>query len=218
MIRNTNVKGSRRPAAAKRAYASDLREQQTGATRTRILDALVLAMRDGVAGVSIPAVAREAGVSIPTVYRHFGSKNGLLAALAPYVGSKAGLIPAQFPETVDEVEAMTRGMFRNLASMDLPMRAAMASSFGQEIRQAGMPARIAAIRGMVDQIAPAASQADRGRLAQVTLILLASPTFRAYQDYLGLGPDRAAELVGWTIRMLVEGMRPRDGDGGSEGR
>jgi AcrR family transcriptional regulator len=201
VIHNTNVK------ARRRTYSSNLRDQQAEATRARVLEALVRAMADGVAVVSIPAVAREAGVSIPTIYRHFGSKKGLIEALGPYVASKAGLIPPDLPETMADFDAMVRDMFRNLATMDQTLRAAMASNLGQEARRAGLPARRAMIRKVVERLAPEVPEADRERLASLVLILGSTPTFHAYQDYLGLGPDASAKLVSWAVGTLVEGAR-----------
>jgi AcrR family transcriptional regulator len=198
MIRNTNVKTRRR-------YSSDLRDEQVEATKTRILDALVQTMGDGVAGLSVPAVAREAGVSVPTVYRHFGSKQGLMAALGPYVSGKAGLIPRELPASVDELEPMARELFRNLASLDLTLRAAMASDLGWEARRAGMPARLQVIGELVDRLAPDLAEPHRARLVKLSLILMATPTFHAYHDYLDLGPDDAASLVSWAISTLIRG-------------
>lgn len=203
MIHNTNVKPRRRP------YSRDLRDQQAEATRARVLEALVRAMGDGVAGVSIPAVAREAGVSIPTIYRHFGSKKGLIEALGPYVASKAGLMPADLPETMTEFDAMAREMFRNLATMDQTLRAAMASNLGQEARRAGLPARRAIVREVMERLAPDVPGPDRERLASLALILMTTPAFHAYQDYLELGPDASAKLVSWAVSTLIEGARSK---------
>jgi AcrR family transcriptional regulator len=202
MIRNTNVKGARKP------YSSDLRDEQADATRARILDALVRQMGKGLGGLSIPAVAREAGVSIPTVYRHFGSKQGLIDALAGHVSIRAGLMPKVLPRDLPSFEAMAQGLFRNLAAMDQTLRAAMASDLGWEARRAGMPARLGMIRQVIDAIAPDTSEDDRERLTQIALILMATPTFQAYGDYLGLEPDAAASLVGWAVARLVAGTRP----------
>jgi len=203
VIRNTTVKPRRR------SYSNDLRDQQAEATRARVLEALVRAMGEGVAGVSIPAVAREAGVSIPTIYRHFGSKKGLIAALGPYVASKAGLMPADLPETMAEFQVMAREMFRNLATMDQTLRAAMASNLGQEARRAGLPARRAIVREVMERLAPEVPEPDRERLASLALILMTTPAFHAYQDYLGLGPDASAKLVSWAVGTLVEGVRSK---------
>ena len=207
MIRNTDVKPSRR------VYTSDLREQQAEATRTRILEALVRTMASGLAALSIPAVAREAGVSIPTIYRHFGSKQGLIAALNPYVVAKGGLMPDQLPETLADFESLARRMFRTLAGMDLTLRAAMASELGQQVRQATMPMRLGMIREVISRLAPDVPEGERDRLANLALILMSSPTFHAYKDYLGLGPDASAELVSWAIGTLVDGARHRAAQG-----
>jgi len=200
MIRNTDVKPGRR------RYSSALRAEQAEATRTRILEALVRTMAAGVAGLSIPAVAREADVSIPTIYRHFGSKQGLIEALNPYVVEKGGLSPAM-PQTFEELGTSVRGLFRNLEGMDLTLRAAMASGLGNEARRAMMPERLEMVRDYIRRLAPDLPDAKLGRLADVTLILMSSAGFRAYKDYLGLGPDSSATLVTWAIRTLVEGAR-----------
>lgn len=201
MIRNTNVKSPRR------AYSSELRDGQAEATRTRILEALVRTMANGVADLSIPAVAREAGVSVPTVYRHFGSKSGLLGALGMHVGARAGLVPERFPETIDEFEPMVRELFRNLSRMDDTLRAVSASELGREARRAAMPERLGLVRDVVDRLAPDVPDADRERLARLVLILMSTPAFQSYKDYLGLGPDASAKLVGWAFGTLVDGAR-----------
>jgi AcrR family transcriptional regulator len=207
MIRNTNVKPRRR------TYESELRDEQAEATRTRILEGLVRTMSEGVAGISVPAVAREAGVSIPTVYRHFGSKKGLIEALGPFVAGRAGLVPARMPATLAEFEPMARDLFRNLASMDRTLRAAVATELGSEARRAAMPDRLAMIRRVIDRLAPVASEADRERLTRLALILLSSAAFHAYVDYLELGPDEAAELVTWAIATLLAGVGAGAGAG-----
>lgn len=203
MIRNTGVKRPRR------AYASGLRDQQAEATRTQILEALVRTMANGVAALSVPAVAREAGVSIPTIYRHFGSKQGLVDALNPYVVAKGGLMPDRLPETLAEFEPMVRKMFRNLAGMDLTLRAAMASELGRHVRRATMSKRLGVIREVIRRFAPELPEDERDRLANLILILGATPTFHAYRDYLGLGPDASAHLVSWALGTLLEGARHR---------
>ena len=54
-------------------------------------------MASGLASLSIPAVAREAGVSVPTVYRHFGTKDDLLAAVYPHVARGSGSTACRIP-------------------------------------------------------------------------------------------------------------------------
>src|SRR5512139_2199198 len=52
-----------------------------GAARERLLEAAARCIeRDGIAGLSMAAVAEEAGVSRPTVYRYFADRRALLEA------------------------------------------------------------------------------------------------------------------------------------------
>ena len=208
MIRNTDVKPARRP------YSSALRDDQAEATKTRILEALVRTMANGVGGLSVPAVAREAGVSTPTVYRHFGSKQGLVDALSGYVATRAGLLPTRLPDSQAELERTVRQLFRNLSSMDATLRAAMASELGQQARAAMMPRRLEGHREIVAKLAPDLAVRDLDRLARLSLILMSTSAFRAYKDYLGLGPDGSADLVSWAIRALIDGARTQSKSNG----
>jgi AcrR family transcriptional regulator len=209
VIHNTNVKGGSRSGGRgrKRTYESPLREEQAEATRERILEALVRAMADGLATLSVPAVAREAGVSTPTIYRHFGSKAGLLDALGPYVTAKAGLVPETMPETLEDFDDSTRTIFRNLDAMDATLRAALASQLGREVRQAGMPWRRAIHRDAIRRSAPELPDEEIERLTDLSIVLTSSGTFRVYRDYLGLDADEAADRATWALRMLVQGAR-----------
>jgi AcrR family transcriptional regulator len=203
MNRITNVK---RRTKRSRSYASPLRDEQTEVTRQRILDALVRTMGNGVAGLSVPAVAAEAGVSVPTVYRHFRTKAELVAALAPYLSRKTGLM--EFPDVGgDDLGAVARELYRRNEAMDTEVRAAMASELGQEVRRRTMPERVALIRKTVAERVPGIKGAELDRLTRVLLILMSSATMRAYKDYLGMGAMEAADDVAWTVGILQRSLR-----------
>jgi AcrR family transcriptional regulator len=71
------------PRVAQRAYSSPQRDEQTNATRRRILDAAQdLFAADGYAAVSLTRVAEHAGVSQATVYLYFQGKSAIVGALA----------------------------------------------------------------------------------------------------------------------------------------
>src|SRR3954468_22563386 len=135
-----------------RPYKSPLREEQLEQTRDRILDAAVRVMARGLATVSIPAVAREAGVSVPTVYRHFSTKDELLAAVYPYLQRRAGLGAMTFPTSVDGLRGAVAAIFANLDAFDDLARAAMASPAAAEARRASMPVRLDVARRVSESI------------------------------------------------------------------
>lgn len=199
MNRITKVK---RP---KRSYESALRQDQTEATRTRILDALVRTMAKGVAGLSIPAVAREAGVSVPTVYRYFRTKADLVAALTPYLLGKTRLM--EVPTDAGDLGTVVREMYRRNQEMDVETRAALASELGQEVRRRTMPQRVAMIRAELARRTPGLAGGNLDRFTRLTLILGSSAAMRAFKDYLGLGAMAAAEDVVWAIETLQRALR-----------
>ncbi|HET6650824.1 MAG TPA: helix-turn-helix domain-containing protein, partial [Candidatus Limnocylindria bacterium] len=138
-----------------------MRSAQADATRARILDAALRVMATGLAGLSVPAVAREAGVSVPTVYRHFPTKRELLSAVYPHAARRAGLDTIADPRSVDGVRALIRALVDRLDAIDDASRAAMASPGAAEVRHATMPARYERIRQVADAIEPKLQQADR---------------------------------------------------------
>ena len=71
-----------RSTRARRPATSDEPAPETRDTRTRLLDAaLALFARNGFDGYTVHAVVAESGISLGSLYHHFGSMDGLSAAL-----------------------------------------------------------------------------------------------------------------------------------------
>ena len=67
---------------ATRVYRSARRDSAAGRTRRAILEAVQTLLRDRPDGPTVGAIAKQAGVSRLSVYHHFGSRAGVLDALA----------------------------------------------------------------------------------------------------------------------------------------
>jgi len=187
----------------KKEYRSSLRQEQMRRTREQILDALVRTIGQGVAGLSIPAVAREAGVSIPTVYRHFHNKQELVAALGGYLMQKMGLASMQPPRSLDDLLAFSRYGFVKAEDMDEAIKIVAVSEVGSQMRKDAMPLRIKMLENaLADELAPLNEQ-DRVRLRNMILVLTSSAMIRAFKEYLDLSGEAAADTVEWAIRLLV---------------
>jgi AcrR family transcriptional regulator len=193
--------------AAAREYRSELRVQQANDTRARILDATVRVTARGIATVSIPAVAREAGVSVPTVYRHFGTKEELLAAVYPHVLRQASAHEPPFPRSLDELKDGVRAYADLIDSFDDLTRAAMASPASAETRALSMPRRLGMLSDLVDSIEPHVAAADRERLIRLVAVLLNSSALRMWRDHLGASVDQAADDIDWIVRAVVAASR-----------
>ncbi len=195
---------------AARPYRSELRAHQADETRARILDAAVRLLASGFAGVSVPAVAREAGVSVPTVYRHFGTKRDLISAIYPHLVRRAGLDRVVPPQTVDDLRDGVRAYIDQVESFDDLARAAMASPASDNLRRLSMPDRLAAFRRLADSIEPSPSEADRERITRLLVILTASSALRMWRDHLGASADQVADDIDWVVRAAIAAATPVD--------
>ena len=194
-----------------RPYRSELREQQAEETRARILDATVKVMARGIVSLSIPDVAREAGVSVPTVYRHFRTKDALLAAVYPHVARRSGLDQVVPPSTIDELRDGVHSYFSHLDAFDDLARAAMASPAAEDVRRISMGRRIALFRRVPEAVVPALPEADRDRIARLLVVLTASSAQRMWRDQFGATVDEAADDIDWAIRAAIAAATPRKG-------
>ncbi len=192
-----------------REYRSALRAEQAAETRKRILDATVRVSATGIASLSIPAVAREAGVSVPTVYRHFATKQDMLAAVYPHVVREAGLDELVIPRSMDELLDGLRTYFERTDSLGDLARLAMASPASEEVRRLNIPDRLAIFRRIADSIVPPPSRTDRDRIARLLVILTASSALRLWRDQLGSSVEEVADDVDWVIRAVIASASPR---------
>jgi len=195
--------------ATGRAYRSELRAQHADETRARILDATGRVMADGIANVSIPAVAREAGVSVPTVYRHFATKAELLAAMYPHLLRRTGLDELVPPRSIEELKDGLRTLFEHTDSFDDLARAAMASPASGEVRRLSMTRRLGWAREFAETNAPTLAEADRDRIARLIVVLTASSSVRMWREQLGSSVDEAADDVDWVVRAVIGAARTR---------
>lgn len=190
-----------------REYRSQLRAEQASATRDRILEATVRVMARGIASLSIPQVAREAGVSVPTVYRHFGSKEDLLAAVYPHVAGRIGLQAVPDPITLDDLRTAVRAYFDGIASYSALELAAVASPAGDEVRHATMPGRLRRLSRFADAVRPPLAEADRERITRLLAVLTASASMRMWRDHLGASVEQVADDIAWVMQASIAASR-----------
>ena len=191
-----------------RTYSSPLRDENAERTKRKILEATLRVLAEGPAELSMPAVAAEAGVSVPTVYRHYGSKRGLQNALYEH---HTRLIGVDFePGEITGVESFIERMpeiFRKNASMDEATRLALSTPYVYKLRRQKMPQR----QAMMVRALRASGVPPREieRLTNLFTIFTSTALQRAFEDYLEIGPDDAAELVGWAMRTLLDSVKEK---------
>jgi AcrR family transcriptional regulator len=108
------------PVVATRKYEQRKRAESAAETRRRILDALTEQLREApTAPLSLDHVARAAGVARSTLYVIFGSRQGLLEAVAADLADRTGL--KELAEAVahpDAREHLRQGMRAGFAMFE----------------------------------------------------------------------------------------------------
>jgi AcrR family transcriptional regulator len=189
--------------SASRTYDNTMRTEQAAATRDRIIDAAVRVLSRGADKLSVPAVAEEATVSVPTVYRHFGTKTALVDAVYDCYADRVDVRWADddMPADLDDYLARIPNIFARHESVDPELRIAMSGPEGAKARREHMPERLRRVDDLLADLE--LSSADRSRLRELLIVLTSSAVQRAFREYLGLGPDVAADRIAWAIRRLT---------------
>lgn len=181
-----------------------LRQEQRALTERKILEAVLeLVTEVDSDELSVPAVSRRSGVSVATIYRHFPTKDALLAA--------AAWVPASHAEALRPDRYYSGGFRDYLVALwtgfadNLPLvRRQVASSTGREMRAM----RLAAGREQLGREVAAlgvdpASEAGE-RLVSLCLLLGGSLALLELHDRQGLSVGAAADQVTWAAQVLLD--------------
>jgi len=198
-----------------RAYESKLRHEQSEATRIRILEAVARVLARGVTELTVPAVAEEAGVSVATVYRHFKTKEELVAGLRRHLfdmvgGEPAELVAGPYTSMAVALDDLPR-VFALLGHAEPVLRSALASDIIDEYRREHRQERLDPIATLLRRERPDLPAADQRKLRDLIAVLVSNPGLRAFEVLTGASPEEAGETVAWAIRRLLgPGQRPTD--------
>ncbi|MEY2431424.1 MAG: hypothetical protein QOC92_1149 [Acidimicrobiaceae bacterium] len=186
----------------RRDYDNSLRAEQAAATRKRIVDASIVVLAKGPDELSVPAVAAEAGVSVPTVYRHFASKKALVDAVYERYSDEIDVRwPDDPPRNLDDFLTRVPGVFIRQEQLPSTLRAVMSGPTGAKARRDNMPDRLASADALIGALR--LDPDDRERLRDLMVVLTSSAIQGAFRDYLGVGPEVAADRVVWAIKRLT---------------
>ena len=183
-----------------------LRADHAEQTRGRILDAAIAQMSDApVESLTVAGVAKRAGIAERTIYRHFQTRDALLAAVWPRMQSLVG--SRGFPQTAADLVATPRRLFPAFDSQEGPVRASVYSEAGREVRLRANDERKEAMLACVRDALPELDAEAAHRRAAAVQLLNSAFAWSAMRDFWDLDGKAAGEAAAEAIAILL-GLSP----------
>lgn len=190
----------------RRTYTSPRRAAQAADTREKILAGVAEWMRNDAHGeFTFDAIAAAAGVERRTVFRHFPTREALLAAFWEWINHR--ITPRTLPGSLAELLAAPRETFARFDEQDGVVRASLHTPAGRAMRLAAVPARREAFRTALRDATRGASAADRRRLEAVAHALYSAAAWESMRDYAGVTGAQAGDAAAWALEILTDAVR-----------
>ena len=190
--------------------ATTLREQHAELTRELILRALAELLQNERAGeFSMADVARKAGVSLRTVYRHFPTREELLAAATDWIDARIfGDVP--FDETVDDLPKLFRYACEQWEQYPRLAHAMARSQAGQSARSDRRVERLARIHRALSDVTNELPDEEKRKAVAVLGYLENVLAWVTMREATGLESGEVEEAIEWAMRTLIEDLRRRN--------
>ncbi|WP_149587074.1 TetR/AcrR family transcriptional regulator [Tabrizicola flagellatus] len=183
-----------------RPYRSALREEQAKATRERILAATIELMQ-AEEDASMDAIARAAGVERRTVFRHFETREALLAEAFQWLNDRLGVTIA--PGDPAALAQAIREGFARMDSLEGAVRAGLHSRAGRDMRLSQLPRRRAAFSASLAPVTANLSPAEKARIEALAHLLYSAAAWEVLKDYGGLTGAEAGQTAAWALERLL---------------
>lgn len=192
------------------AYNSPLRTRQKAQTSELIMEAVGATLAEGgLSAVTILAVARAAQVTDRTVYRHYSTRDEMIAAFLRWHLERSGGDEINAPKSLETYMSTVRRVYGAWQADEAVVRALYLSPEGREFRKATTRDRIAIVRDLVDAELPELPEIAREGLADAMGALAVSETFVLMRDVRGLDADRAGAALTAAVDLMLSGARQK---------
>jgi AcrR family transcriptional regulator len=185
-----------------RAATTSIRDVYREETHTRILDAAIMELSVGeLEGLTMAGVATRAGVTERTVFRHFLSRDALIAAVWPHMQMRVRSLG--FPRTAEALIDTPLRLFPEFDKEERLVRASAFSAAGREVRLASNGERQEAMKACVRDAFPEISEPQLTRLAAVVQLIDSAYGWAVMKEYWGLTGLKAGLAASEALGVLL---------------
>lgn len=184
-----------------------LADRHNDLTRQAILDAALQELEHvTVSELTVRGVAKRAHISERTVFRYFASRDEFLDAVANE--TRAKLTVAQ-PRSLEELLAYPRPLFSHFERLEKLAQSALHSDLFHRIRESVGRQRWAAVRKIVDELAPKRSERERRIAAANIRYYLSASAWHYYRFYFRFSLEDTIAAAETAIRQTLAGLTAR---------
>lgn len=187
---------------------TSLRQRHSELTRDLILRTVAEMLdENGTADLVVPEVARRAGVSLRTVYRHFPSREELIAAAGEWIG--VNVLAAGMADKLDQIPGEYA---ENAARWDDHPKLVEAMAFSRganSLRSVRRQQRLETIREALQEVTEGLSEAEAKRAFAVLAYLDNMLAWVTMREEAGLDGKEVGAAVAWAMQVLIEDLHGR---------
>ncbi|HEV7761893.1 MAG TPA: TetR/AcrR family transcriptional regulator [Acidimicrobiales bacterium] len=184
-----------------------LRDARTEVVRERVLAGVAELLTAG-DDLTFAKVAKAAGVPERTVYRHFATREALLAAVFEWANRRIGF-EGDLPTDGAGVVELVRRVFPGFDEIGPVVRELLIAPEGLLARLANTGERQRAAEAVVANEVPGLDPASARRVAAALQLLTTAATWNSLRDYWDMDGPEAAETAALAIELLLDGARAR---------
>lgn len=198
------------PAATGESAPRSLRDQHHALTRELILRSVAKQLEEGqLSEITVPDVAQAAGVSVRTVYRHFATREELIAAAAEWISEHYFGEPG-FPETVDELATNFAAHLQAFDEHPNLVRAMAVSRAGDAVRSVRRARRLQSQSVALQEVTGNLSPEEQRNAEAVFGYLVNMLAWVTMHDESGLSGRQMGKAMAWAMGVLIDDLRRRN--------
>jgi AcrR family transcriptional regulator len=182
-----------------------LSQARADLVRQRILDGAAALLKSG-GPLTFAGVAAVSEVGERTIYRHFPTREALLAGLFAWSNQRIGFDGAP-PTDAECFNALVERAFPGFEAIEPVIRELLSAPEGRSARLSDLKRRRAAAIALVRHEAPGLNKMETRQVAAVVQLLATASAWSTLRDYWEMDGEEAASAVTTAVRLILDGAR-----------